>query len=386
MRKVSGLILVREAPAVGVPNLVVAAFDFEGDAAALARDPKASEILRKLGRRLGSVLTDARGRFEIASEDLQFQGNEARPDLVIAVFGPEDVQKADNPLGSAPDERLLYISAVPRFDAGAEEAYVIRLRQEQLNSRGIDADRAESAQYLNTVQSAWAFRDKVRTKLSKTLQERVDAAEKRRKDAATFVEQLSAIPLHLRDEQETSNKVTQKKNKHDDEQNDKHKDKSRLRNNDLLIAKRADLKKLPQMQEDLVREGLKRLDKSKTKPTLRLRLSLHDLQELGIKYEDGRLSGEVDSAKLTEHARSLLKRTTLQKERGLDNPSPEALERRYLVPAAAGVAATRRVDGEQESAEKRSKKNQTKTENKAKTRSRKNAGTKTRARAQRGGR
>src|SRR5207249_3509965 len=98
----------------------------------------------RLGKRIGSVLTDQEGKFTLASEDLEFQGNESRPDLVILVFAPEDVQKLEEPYPLPPEKRVLYISSVPRVDAGAEEAFVIRLLQAQLDKFNISAQKSET--------------------------------------------------------------------------------------------------------------------------------------------------------------------------------------------------------------------------------------------------
>ena len=42
-----------------------------------------------LGRSISSVLTDNDGNFIIGNDDLKFEGNESRPDLILIVFTPE---------------------------------------------------------------------------------------------------------------------------------------------------------------------------------------------------------------------------------------------------------------------------------------------------------
>src|SRR5437763_8020856 len=98
MKRISGLVLVKET-GIGIPNLLVAAYDCEADTdpARKAARPEPDELLRHTGRRLGSVLTDSKGQFCLNAEDLAFPGNDERPDLRIAVFAAEDVQGVDNP-------------------------------------------------------------------------------------------------------------------------------------------------------------------------------------------------------------------------------------------------------------------------------------------------
>ena len=134
MKQISGHVLVKETN-LGIPDLIVAAYDSGRPIReSLRRGPDGKGLsLQDAGRRIGSVLTEPDGRFVLTSEDLEFQGNEQRPNLLIIVFAPEDVQGLDMPYPLPPEERILYISAVPRNDAGAEEAFTIRLLQAQLD-------------------------------------------------------------------------------------------------------------------------------------------------------------------------------------------------------------------------------------------------------------
>src|SRR5438105_4358270 len=138
MKKLHGFVLVKETN-TGIPNLLVAAYDSEIDLRDVSTNPTAADagvgpqILERLGKRLGSVLTGPDGKFEMSSDDLCFQRGDPRPDLVLAIFAPEDVIDAQHPYPYPPDKRILYISGVSRTDAGAEEAYFIRLLQAQLD-------------------------------------------------------------------------------------------------------------------------------------------------------------------------------------------------------------------------------------------------------------
>jgi hypothetical protein len=135
MRQIFGYVLAKETNQ-GVPNLVVTAYDSGGAVDSLRNRARTAEVMSKLGKRIGSVLTDD-GKFLLSSEDLEFPGNEPRPDLVVAVFAPEDIYDAKIPYPHPPEERILYMSLMARDDAGAQEAFVIRLLQSQLDRHQI---------------------------------------------------------------------------------------------------------------------------------------------------------------------------------------------------------------------------------------------------------
>src|SRR5205823_13789365 len=60
-----------------------------------------------------------------------------RPDLVVAVFAPEDPSSIENPVSAPPEARLLCLSRLPRTNAGRIEAYVARVTRQQLSKYGI---------------------------------------------------------------------------------------------------------------------------------------------------------------------------------------------------------------------------------------------------------
>src|SRR5258707_402304 len=124
MQRIHGYVLVKETNS-GVPNLVVAAFDSDVAIRDLVTDhPRTNvftpQFMDKLGKRIGSVLTESDGRFNLNREELHFEGVESRPDLLLIVFAPEDILDAKRPFVLPPEQRILYISSVPRADAGAE--------------------------------------------------------------------------------------------------------------------------------------------------------------------------------------------------------------------------------------------------------------------------
>jgi hypothetical protein len=189
----------------GVPDLVVAAYDAERE----LRDPSVAPLapataavggtLARLGKRIGSVITGNTGDFEFSAEDLGYAGTDARPDLLIAVFAPEDVQGVEQPFPLPPEQRLLYVSRVPRTDAGAEEAYLIRVLQAQLDKFQISAGRpakvdADTRGYLGAIEAKGAFRQKVVQGLAPQLNHQVTRAIATKSMAKDKVKGLNALP------------------------------------------------------------------------------------------------------------------------------------------------------------------------------------------------
>jgi hypothetical protein len=311
MKQISGNVLVKETN-TGVPNLVVTAYDSEKSIQEIiADDPEKKDLaLEGLGKRIGSVLTDQDGKFILKSEDLEFQGNESRPDLLIIIFAPEDIQTIDKPYPLPPKERILYISTVPREDAGAEEAFVIRLLQVQLDHFHISAvssareSETDSVRLSTAIESTWNLTDNLREKLKPRLLEEQKKFEKFKEMAQEKVKDLSGIPLYLRD--------------------------GEFRNNHLLINGKKDLtEKLKAKQDQAIENGLERFQTRQ--PILHLTLTKKDFKDLGLREKDGEIIGEVDSEKLNEKIGSLIKGFDLVRLRGLNNPSPEELEQKYLV-------------------------------------------------------
>jgi hypothetical protein len=310
MKKLTGYVLVQET-GFGVPNLVVAAYNSQKSVRTgiAGYENKQSFSIDDLGMRLGSVITDGDGRFVVSSEDLEFEGNESRPDLSIVVFAPEDVQAMDRPYPLPPEQRILYISAAPISDAGAEESFVIRLLQAQLDSYHIMADQAanqgttQSARLASAVSSVWTFRDSLRAQISPRLKEEQKSSDARRQVAQDQVRNLSGIPVHLRDNALTSGS--------------------------LLIMGRSELKdKLQQKQADAMAQGLKRM--AQTPPTLRIQFTEGDLADLGLRKDGQTIAGEVDPIKLASKVRSIIKAFDLVRVRSLSDPSPDELALKYL--------------------------------------------------------
>src|SRR5258708_15533049 len=99
MKTIYGRVLVKESN-VGVPNLVVAAYDSERGSLDIAATPGSGTapvpITERLGKRIGSVLTGPDGAFTFSFDDLHFTRDYQRTDLLIAVVSPEDKQWPTN--------------------------------------------------------------------------------------------------------------------------------------------------------------------------------------------------------------------------------------------------------------------------------------------------
>jgi hypothetical protein len=103
MFRIFGTVTIKET-GERVPNLVVAAFETDGPEFDL--DRLAATTGKTWADRIGSVLTDTNGRFELEFETAEFQRDqEARPDLVILVLAPEDSRSVKEPSPLTPRER-----------------------------------------------------------------------------------------------------------------------------------------------------------------------------------------------------------------------------------------------------------------------------------------
>ncbi|MBK7937971.1 MAG: hypothetical protein IPJ82_13160 [Lewinellaceae bacterium] len=146
MYKINGKVLVKETGA-GIPNLQVVVYDLDvispntpqGEQELFsAAHPPAEYFWQTLpGNRLGSVLTDLNGQFELTFEDKDFLQNEQiqRPDLILFVLAPEDTYQQDfngMPVPQSPPARVLHYSYDPVTNAGIQESYIIRLYEELL--------------------------------------------------------------------------------------------------------------------------------------------------------------------------------------------------------------------------------------------------------------
>jgi hypothetical protein len=312
MTKLTGRVLIKETNQ-GIPNLLVVAYDAAGDTAAqvlkAAADGRGSDAF---GRRIASVLTDEAGAFSITGDELGCSGHE-RPNLLLVVFAPEDVQSAARPYPLPPEKRVLYLSAVPRTAAGAEEAFVIRVLQEQIahfgiyQPSGVPTTDVSVTRLSSATTEAIALREGVRATLGPHLQKEQERANHTKKRVAEKVKAMSGVPKHLRD--------------------------GKLQNNRFLLMHRNELApRLKAVQDDAIVDGLKRARKLTT--TLRLRVSTQDLQDLGLK--NGGASRQVDHKKVLAKVKELLGGVDLVRRAAPSNALADQLEAKYLTtPAVA---------------------------------------------------
>ncbi len=159
--RVVGRVLCRETGA-GVRDLIVALFDIDQlpvQSQTAAAPPPLDTSLTAATDRLGSVLTDRNGWFELEfDDDLYASGqNERRPDLALVILGPDRPRSEDNPYGLDPAQRVLYITPLPRFEAGRIESYVIHLDERRLQAAGVYQARQPHAT-LSPENYEWALK------------------------------------------------------------------------------------------------------------------------------------------------------------------------------------------------------------------------------------
>jgi hypothetical protein len=278
MKALLGYVLVKETNQ-GIPGLVVAAYDSEKTIDQIfvpdhGRDRGAQlppGTINHLGKRLGSVLTNDSGRFLLTSEDLKFEGNEARPDLLLAVFAPEDVQGLNKPYPLPPEQRILYISNVPRDDAGSEESYVIRLLQSQLDQFRIPTNssqnhgESESLRLRNAIERTFVFHENFKAAVAPRLKAQVAAANKVNGEIAEKFKNFSSVPPELRE-------------------------------HPLLISDPSELK---EKHSKVISEGMARLQQSQG--SMQVSVSREALDSLGLRLDrHGEIVGNLKSASLLE--------------------------------------------------------------------------------------
>ncbi len=141
MNKIAGKVILKET-GIGIPDLLIAIHDLDpgtkpeeiikpsGDSNTI-NNPS----LATFGDRIGSILTNESGEFELDYEDEEFRirnEEEKRPDFLLLVLAPEES-------GKDLSSRILY-ATVPsvRQNAGRLESYIIRLTKEQLEKAEIE--------------------------------------------------------------------------------------------------------------------------------------------------------------------------------------------------------------------------------------------------------
>ncbi len=152
MFTVQGVVATIET-AQGIPNLQVVLYDIDPLA---SKSPQANQPSSEVpegarfdavwqaisGDRLGSVLTDAAGRFKLQFEAADFASLEKkpRPELMLCVVAPDDAD-VNGPFAKPVTSRLLYVARDIRINSGKLESYYIRLPQAKLTLFGIEPGR-----------------------------------------------------------------------------------------------------------------------------------------------------------------------------------------------------------------------------------------------------
>jgi hypothetical protein len=147
MNRISGRIVLKESGA-GIPDLIVAVHDLEdrtepASLRAALRSADRDGALAAAGRRVGSVVTDGSGAFELTYEDdPPRDGAPAirRPGLFLVVLPPDESSDGQPP--------VLHASAAVRHRAGRVEQFLVRLSADQLRSAGLSVPAGTTAPEL----------------------------------------------------------------------------------------------------------------------------------------------------------------------------------------------------------------------------------------------
>ena len=290
---IQGKIVVKETE-IGVPNLLVRAFDLDVWRATNQEIPSGSEVtdsmdtkndllkqynlhavpfyennsnyLISMSDSLGSVLTDANGKFELEYDTTDFniyEEKELRPELVLRIEKPIDI--SENILEF--QNNVMYVTLPIRLKAGRVESYFFRIPKAILDKFEItyqdsDADRAE------------AYKDSI----SEEIREEV-----RKKNA-------SGLELKFRTDTAFQN-FQYSKNGNTNRRNDLF-----LSPGELLLPKQernieACLGNLPQTDE-------------KSNRRLTLHLTEEQLRQFGLNAEDGHITGTVAANRILDYIRS----------------------------------------------------------------------------------
>lgn len=246
----------------GVANLVVATFDQERAAAVGAHASGQPDRELDLGERLGSVITDGLGNFELDLSMWAPSGAAARPNLVVAVFAPEEAVSIEDPAPLEPRRRLLHVSRVPRHHAGEVEAYVIRISQRQIEAfslvpRGSAGRAASASRFVSSVADAAANRARIQRELRPVIAGQLERAREKQTRAKVLTEKLSTLP-------------------------------DVIRKSKVFAPFRGDVTRA---QEAAIDAGQRNLARSAR--TVTLELLPEELETLGLREVDGALVGDV---------------------------------------------------------------------------------------------
>lgn len=92
------------------------------------------------GDRLGSVLTDQTGKFKLSFSDEAFndEKKEKRPDILLIALGPDtSVDIGGSGFGLPQTHRVVHFSLMPRWNAGRQEAFFIKIPESLFEKAGL---------------------------------------------------------------------------------------------------------------------------------------------------------------------------------------------------------------------------------------------------------
>ncbi|MBK6483554.1 MAG: hypothetical protein IPG01_10580 [Chitinophagaceae bacterium] len=225
MNIVKGKILVKET-LVGIPNLLVVLYDIDPRTLKYISESFKDERVaaqplninyywaRINGDRIGSVVTNERGEFELSYENSEFiiEQKEFRPDLILFVLPPEEelpssltpnlsnIDLTHGPL-PLPEEisppKILYISKSIRANAGKIESYVIKISEKKLKEFDIEVRKVQDnieekkVSIQNSITDAYILGNAIKNTLNLATKEKLLASKEVKKRAKGLIHSLS---------------------------------------------------------------------------------------------------------------------------------------------------------------------------------------------------
>ena len=278
MGKIHGFVLSKQT---GKPlsNLQVAFFDSDAEPGTVLRslEEKDKRSPRErwalFGTSLGSVLTSEAGAFELEFTPKRSEEGGAGEHVLLVVFAPDDVVSLDRPFPLPLEERILFMSSLPKFERG-QQACLIRLLPAQLEKFGLapaglpptsDPTHDPSSKlYADALERSFAFKDSLKALVQPRLQMQAAKVAATKTAAKAKFANLSAI-------------VAEK------------------RNHPQLLT---DSSKLPEMMQTTMSAGI--AQHAAVPSSLQLSLSADEVKTLGLKVSDqGEVSGQVNASVLS---------------------------------------------------------------------------------------
>lgn len=148
------------------------------------------------GDRLGSVITDANGKFELLFDVSAFKAREQgkNPDLVLFVVAPEDSFINDKgiaePRANETAKRILHISYDVVANAGIQESYMIRISDQLLKKSSLSS--TAPTLMMSQAQTWMAEQDYQKTE-APFLQARQKQQQQSRDDSLRFIQGFSSV-------------------------------------------------------------------------------------------------------------------------------------------------------------------------------------------------